>query len=65
VEKGKGKRVPNFKYHAGSNRPKFIWLSAAEPSDGADGASVVCVPSPFSLHEIMPTPAPAILQLCA
>lgn len=41
TEKGKGKQVPNFKYHAGGNQPKQIWLPAAEPADGVSGASVV------------------------
>jgi hypothetical protein len=41
AEKGEGKKVPNFKYRAGSSLPKQIWLAAAAPADGANGASVV------------------------
>jgi len=42
TEKGEGgKKVPNFKYRAGSSLPKQIWLAAAAPADGAPGASVV------------------------
>ncbi|CAL8465933.1 g5469 [Coccomyxa elongata] len=46
TESGKGKKVPNFKYRAGSSLPKQIWLPAAEPADGADGASVLLVADP-------------------
>ena len=41
AEGGEGKKVPNFKYRAGSSLPKQIWLAAAAPADGAAGASVV------------------------
>ena len=41
MEKGEGKKVPNFKYRAGSNLPKQIWLAAADPADGANGSSVM------------------------
>ena len=41
AEGGEGKKVPNFKYRAGSSLPKQIWLSAAAPADGAAGATVV------------------------
>ena len=45
MESGQGKKVDNFKYRARSSLPKRIWLPAAQPADGADGASVLCVPS--------------------
>ena len=41
AEGGEGKKVPNFKYRAGSSLPKQIWLAAAAPADGAAGATVV------------------------
>lgn len=41
VAKGAGKTVKNFKYRARSSLPKQIFLPAAAPADGADGASVV------------------------
>ncbi|EIE18459.1 GTP-binding protein Obg/CgtA [Coccomyxa subellipsoidea C-169] len=41
-----GKKVPNFKYRAGSSLPKQIWLPAAEPADGSDGASVLLYADP-------------------
>ena len=36
--------MPNFKYRAGSSLPKQIWLPAAQPADGANGASVLSGP---------------------
>ncbi|CAK0738001.1 hypothetical protein CVIRNUC_000979 [Coccomyxa viridis] len=56
AEKGEGKKVPNFKYRAGSSLPKQIWLPAAQPADGASGASVLLVADPaldnlLHLHE--------------
>jgi hypothetical protein len=40
-ERGKGKKVENFKYRARSSLPKQIWLPNAQPADGLDGASVL------------------------
>lgn len=40
-ERGKGKKVDNFKYRARSSLPKKIWLPAAAPADGCEGASVL------------------------
>eukprot|EP00879_Flechtneria_rotunda_P016960 GHRR01017756.1.p1 GENE.GHRR01017756.1~~GHRR01017756.1.p1 ORF type:complete len:501 (+),score=174.15 GHRR01017756.1:298-1800(+) len=47
VEAGRGKYVKNYKYHAGGNQPKKMWLPASDPADGADGADVyiICDPS--------------------
>jgi hypothetical protein len=50
VPKGAGRTVRNFKYRARSSSPKEIFLPAAAPADGAEGASVVCAP---------PRPTPA------
>ena len=41
VAQGAGKMVKNFKYRARSSLPKQVFLPAAAPADGADGASVV------------------------
>jgi len=46
VAKGAGRTVRNFKYRARSSTPKQIFLPAAAPADGAEGASVVCAPRP-------------------
>ena len=41
MEEGKGRMVRNFKYRSGGQQPKMIWLPAADPAPGADGANVV------------------------
>lgn len=33
--------VDNFKYRPGGNSPKRIFLTNADPADGAEGSSVV------------------------
>ena len=42
VPHGKGKRVDNFKFRPGGSLPKRLWLPAAPPGAGSDGASVMC-----------------------
>ena len=41
TEKGGGKWVRNFKYRAGGNSPKKIFLQSATPANGTYGGSVV------------------------
>ena len=41
VPHGKGRKVDNFKYKPGGSLPKTLFLPAAPPAQGADGASVV------------------------
>ncbi len=63
VAKGAGRTVRNFKYRARSSTPKQIFLPAAAPADGAEGASVVCAPRPPDACT-PPAPPSALPPLC-
>eukprot|EP00884_Botryococcus_braunii_P016670 jgi/Botrbrau1/3687/Bobra.0008s0015.2 len=56
ISQNAGKFVKNYKYKAGGQQPKQLWLPAAEPADGWDGADVLLVADPgvdslLHLHE--------------